>query len=65
MEIDAVSELDRQRDRTDEEAFRDRIDHAANNSRMEPHSSNVVGTKFSTPWKRGGRKARKRTSAVY
>ena len=49
MEIDTVSELDRQRYRTDEEEFRDRMDQAANNSRMEPHISSVVDTKSSTP----------------
>ena len=52
IEIDAVSELDRQRYQTDEEEFMDRMDQAANNSRMESYIPSAVGTKFSTPWKR-------------
>jgi len=69
MKIDAVSELDRKRDRTDEDEFRDRMDQADNNSRMELHISSVVGTKFSTPWKGGGGGGgggeRERAYAVY
>ena len=65
MEIDAVSELDRKGDRTDEDECRDRMDQADNNSRMESHMSSVVGTKCSTPWKGEGGKERNRAYAVY
>ena len=65
MEIEAVSELDREKDRTNEKKFRDRMNQAANDNYMETHIPSVVGTKFSTTWKGGGGKERKRASAVY
>ena len=65
MKIDAVSELDRKRDRTDEEEFRARMDQAANKCRMESYLSNMVGTKFSTPWKEGGGKEGHIVAAVF
>ena len=64
MEIDTVPELDREKDRTNEKKYRDRMDQAANDSRMETHIPSVVGTKFSTIWKGGERKERKRAYTI-
>ena len=65
MEIDAVPELDREKDRTNEKQSRDRMDQAANESYIETHIPGVVGMKFSTTWKGGGGKERKSAYAVY
>ena len=64
MENDAVPELDREKDRTNEKQFRDGLDQAANDSYLETHIPSVVGAKFSTTWKGGGGKERKRASTV-
>ena len=52
MEIDAVPKLDREKDKPNEKQFSDRIDQAAHDSYMETHIPSVVGTKFSTTWKK-------------
>ena len=65
MEINAAPELDREKENPTEKKFRDRMDQAANGTYMETHIPSAVGTKFSTTWKGGGGKVRKRASAVY
>ena len=55
MEIDAVPEFEREKDKPNEKQFRERMDRAANDGYTETHITSVVGTKFSTTWKRGER----------
>ena len=56
MENNAVPELDREKDRTNEKQVRDGMDQAANDSYMETHIPSVVEAKFSTTCKGGGGK---------
>ena len=65
MEIDAVPKLDREKEKSNEKQFSDRIDQAANDSYMETHIPSVVGTEFSTTRKGGGGKEDKRAYAMY
>ena len=65
MDIDAVLELDREKDITNEKQFRDGMDQAANDSYMETHIPSVVEAKFSTTWIGRGGKEGQRAYAVY
>ena len=56
MEIDAVPELEREKDKPNEKQFRNRMDQAANDSYTEMHIPSAVRTKFSKTWKEGGGK---------